>query len=34
MSTLTWLAVMILGPGAVLVFIWFLADLLKILKRP
>ena len=34
MNILTWVAVLILGPGAVLVFIWFVVDFLKILRRP
>ncbi len=29
----TWLAVIILGPGAVLVFLWFLLDLRRIWPR-
>lgn len=29
----TWAAVIILGPGALAVFIWFLADLKKILRK-
>lgn len=27
----TWLSVVILGPGAVAVFVWFLVDLKKVL---
>lgn len=33
METATWLSVVILGPGSVAVFIWFLADLRRILPR-
>lgn len=33
METATWLSVFILGPGSVAVFIWFLADLKRILPR-
>lgn len=29
----TWIAVLILGPGALGIFIWFLFDLFKIMKR-
>lgn len=32
----TWISVAVLGPGAVAVFIWFVADMTKILapRRP
>lgn len=33
-ETLTWLSVLILGPGAVLVFVWFLIDLRRIFRKP
>ncbi len=33
MEWATWLAVIILGPGAVAVFIWFLVDLKRILPK-
>lgn len=33
METATWLSVVILGPGSLAVFIWFLADLHRILPR-
>ena len=29
----TWLAICILGPGALALFVWFLADLRSLLKR-
>jgi hypothetical protein len=29
----TWLAIIILGPGALAIFIWFLIDLIRIAKR-
>jgi len=29
----TWAAVVVLGPGAALVFLWFLLDLRQILRR-
>ena len=29
----TWLAVIILGPGSIAIFLWFLADLKRILRR-
>ena len=31
MNTATWLAIAVLGPGALLVFVWFLADLRHLL---
>lgn len=34
MEIATWLSVLILGPGAVAVFLWFLADLKRIFSRP
>lgn len=33
MKEMTWLAVLILGPGALMVFVWFLVDFLDILRR-
>ena len=30
----TWISVILLGPGALAVFIWFLADLKNILRKP
>jgi hypothetical protein len=32
MQIATWLSVIILGPGAVAIFIWFLLDLRRILR--
>jgi hypothetical protein len=32
MKIATWLSVIILGPGAVAIFIWFLLDLKRILR--
>jgi hypothetical protein len=32
-QTGTWLAVMVLGPGAVVLFGWFLLDLRRLLRR-
>ncbi len=29
----TWLAILILGPGSLVIFIWFLVDLFRIMKR-
>ena len=33
MKIATWLSVVVLGPGAVALFIWFLFDLKRILRR-
>jgi len=33
MQIATWLSVIILGPGAVAIFIWFLFDLKRILRK-
>jgi hypothetical protein len=33
MQLATWLSVIVLGPGAVAIFIWFLLDLKRILRR-
>jgi len=33
MSTLTWLSVLLLGPGAIAVFVWFLVDLRRLLRK-
>ena len=33
MELATWLSVIILGPGSVAIFIWFLLDLKRILRR-
>jgi hypothetical protein len=33
MKIATWLSVIILGPGAAAIFIWFLLDLKRILRR-
>jgi hypothetical protein len=33
MQLATWLAVIILGPGSIAIFLWFLADLKRILGR-
>lgn len=33
MKIATWLSVVVLGPGAVALFIWFLLDLKRILRR-
>lgn len=33
MRIATWLSVIVLGPGAVAIFIWFLSDLKRILRR-
>ena len=32
MNTMTWLSIVILGPGAVLIFLWFLKDVKDLLK--
>ncbi len=32
METATWLAVAVLGPGAIAIFVWFLRDLKRILR--
>jgi hypothetical protein len=32
MPIVTWLSVIILGPGSIAIFIWFLTDLKKILR--
>lgn len=33
MSTITWIAVGILGPGSILILLWFVADFIKILRK-
>lgn len=33
MKIATWLSVAILGPGAIALFVWFLFDLKRILRR-
>lgn len=33
MELATWLSVLILGPGSIAIFIWFLLDLKRILRR-
>jgi hypothetical protein len=33
MQFVTWLSVIILGPGAVAIFLWFLWDLKRILRE-
>jgi hypothetical protein len=33
MELATWLSVLVLGPGSVLIFVWFLVDLKRILRR-
>jgi hypothetical protein len=33
MQIATWLSVIILGPGAVAIFVWFLLDLKRILRE-
>jgi hypothetical protein len=33
MQLATWLAVIILGPGSIAIFFWFLSDLKRILRR-
>lgn len=33
MQWATWLSVIILGPGAAAVFVWFLADLRRVLPK-
>jgi hypothetical protein len=33
MQVATWLSVIILGPGSVAIFVWFLADLKRVLGR-
>jgi hypothetical protein len=33
MQIVTWLSVIILGPGAVAIFVWFLLDLKRILPK-
>jgi len=33
MQLATWLSVLILGPGSLAIFLWFLADLKRILRR-
>jgi hypothetical protein len=33
MEIVTWLSVLVLGPGSVAIFIWFLTDLKRILPR-
>ncbi len=33
MEVATWLSVLILGPGSIAIFVWFLFDLKRILRR-
>jgi hypothetical protein len=33
MQVATWLSVIVLGPGAVVIFVWFLLDLKRILRE-
>jgi hypothetical protein len=33
MEVVTWLSVIVLGPGAVAIFVWFLCDLKRILRE-
>jgi hypothetical protein len=33
MEIATWLSVIVLGPGAVAIFVWFLYDLKRILRE-
>ena len=33
MKIATWLSVAVLGPGAIALFVWFLCDLKRILRR-
>lgn len=33
MKIATWLSVIVLGPGAIALFVWFLFDLKRILRR-
>lgn len=33
METATWLSVLILGPGSLAIFVWFLLDLKRIMRR-
>lgn len=33
MTLVTWIAVAVCGPGALAVFLWFLADLLRLHRR-
>ena len=33
MQVVTWLSVIVLGPGAVAIFVWFLLDLKRILRE-
>lgn len=33
MEVVTWLSVIVLGPGALAIFVWFLLDVRKMLKR-
>lgn len=33
MEVVTWLAVAVLGPGSVAIFVWFLCSLRKVLPR-
>ncbi len=33
MEIVTWLSVIVLGPGSVAIFVWFLCDLRKIFRK-
>jgi hypothetical protein len=33
MEIATWLSVLILGPGSIAIFVWFLADVKRIFRR-
>ena len=33
MEIVTWASVIVLGPGSIAIFIWFLCDLRKIFRR-
>jgi hypothetical protein len=33
MEIATWLSVLVLGPGSIAIFVWFLSDLRRIFRR-
>jgi hypothetical protein len=33
MEMVTWASVLVLGPGSIAIFVWFLCDLRKIFRR-
>lgn len=33
MEIVTWASVIVLGPGSVAIFVWFLCDLIRIFRR-